>query len=229
MVWRYACGLDIILALIIPPVYEVYRGYIVFSSPVRSTGELLQSPRSSASAFPSHCDKVLYASFSKVHISTATHQKAFERLFDVWTSYYRIMSRYDPTFDLKLNVGHCDLYFMVQWFCLTSRRLFAASTSYFRIMSQYDTTFDLKVNVGHCDLYFMIQWFCLISWRLFDIWILYSGIMSQYDLKFDLKINVSHCDLYFMVQWFCLISWKLFSSWTSYFGTVSQYDPTSDL
>ena len=35
---------------------------------------------------------------------------------DVWTSYIRIMSQYDPTFDLKLNVGHCDLYFMVQWF-----------------------------------------------------------------------------------------------------------------
>ena len=43
--------------------------------------ELLQSPRSfvfvSASAFPAHCDKVLFSSFSKVHISTATHQKAF--------------------------------------------------------------------------------------------------------------------------------------------------------
>ena len=24
------------------------------------------------------------------------------------------MSQYDPTFDLKTNVGHCDLYFMVQ-------------------------------------------------------------------------------------------------------------------
>ena len=42
-------------------------------------GELLQSPRSSVSvsAFPSHCDKVLFPSFPKVHISTATHQKAF--------------------------------------------------------------------------------------------------------------------------------------------------------
>ena len=24
------------------------------------------------------------------------------------------MNQYDPTFDLKINVGHCDLYFMVQ-------------------------------------------------------------------------------------------------------------------
>ena len=37
-------------------------------------GELLWSP---VSAFLSHCNKVLYASLSKVHISTATHQKAF--------------------------------------------------------------------------------------------------------------------------------------------------------
>ena len=38
-------------------------------------GELLESPR--LSAFPSHCDKILFPSFPKVHISTATHQKAF--------------------------------------------------------------------------------------------------------------------------------------------------------
>ena len=37
------------------------------------------------------------------------------RLFDVWTSLFGIVNQYDPTFDLKINVGHCDLYFMVQW------------------------------------------------------------------------------------------------------------------
>ena len=42
------------------------------------------------------------------------------RLFDVWTSYFRIMSQYDTTFDLEINVDRCDLYFMVQWFCLLS-------------------------------------------------------------------------------------------------------------
>ena len=25
-----------------------------------------------------------------------------------------IMNQYDPTLGLKINVGHCDLYFMVQ-------------------------------------------------------------------------------------------------------------------
>ena len=66
-------------------------------------------------------------------------------LRDVWTSYFGIMSQYDPTFDLKINVCHCDLYFMVHWFCLISWRLFYVWTSYFEIMSQYDPMFDLKL------------------------------------------------------------------------------------
>ena len=121
----------------------------------------------------------------------------------------------------KINVGHCDLYFMVQWFCLIFWRLFDIWTPYFGIMSQYDPMFDLKINVGHCDLYFMVQWFCLISWRLFDIWPPYFGIMSQYDPMFDLEINVGHCDLYFIVHWFCLICLYLmdechtFGKWVS--------------
>ena len=150
---------------------------------------------------------------------------SWRRLFDIWTSYFGIMSQYDPMCDFKINVGHCDLYFMVQWFNLIAWRLFDVWSSYFRIMSQY----DLKINLGHCDLYFMVQWFCLISWRLFDVWTSYFGIMSQYDTTFDLKINVGHCVLYFMVQWFCLISWRLFDIWTPYFDIMSQYDLMFDL
>ena len=48
------------------------------------------------------------------------------------------MNQYDPMFDLKINVGHCDLYFM-------------------GIIGQYDRTFDLNINVCHCDLYFMVH------------------------------------------------------------------------
>ena len=33
-------------------------------------------------------------------------------------------NEWDMTFDLKINVGHTDLYFMVQWFCFISSRLF---------------------------------------------------------------------------------------------------------
>ena len=117
---------------------------------------------------------------------------------------FGIMSQYDPKFDLKINIGHYDLYVMVQWFCLISWRLFDVRTSYFGSMNQYDQMFDLKINVGHCDLYSMVQWFCLVSWRLFDAWTLLFGIMSQYDPKFYLKINIGHCDLYFMASDFAL-------------------------
>ena len=93
-------------------------------------------------------------------------------------------------FDFTINVNLCDLYFMVQWFCLLSWRLFDVWTSLFGIMGQYDPTFDLKINVGHCDLYFMVQWFCLISPRLFDGWVSYFQKLSQCDPNFDLKINI---------------------------------------
>ena len=132
-------------------------------------------------------------------------------IFKTISCMYIILSnQYDAMFDLKIHVGHCDLYFMVQWFCLVSWRLFDVWTSLFRIMNQYDPTFDLKIIVGHCDLYFMVHWFCVISWRLFDVWTSLFGIMTQYDQTFDLKIIVGHCDLYFMVQWFWIISWRLF-------------------
>ena len=118
------------------------------------------------------------------------------------------MNQYDQTFDLKINVCHCELYSTVQWFCLISWRLFDVWTLLFGIMSRYDPKFDLKINIGYCDLYFIVQWFCVTSRRLFDVWTSYFGIKGQYDLTFDLKINVGLYDLYFMVQWLCLISPK---------------------
>ena len=72
------------------------------------------------------------------------------------TSHFGIMGHTDPTFDLKINVGLSDLYFMVQWFCLISPRLFDAWVSYFQIMRQCDPNFDLKVNRSQHDLYFMV-------------------------------------------------------------------------
>ena len=67
--------------------------------------------------------------------------------------------------------GQCDLYFMVEWFCLISWRLFDGLMSNILIMSHCDATFDVKINIGHSDLYFMVQWFCLISW----IYLIYEG------------------------------------------------------
>ena len=89
-----------------------------------------------------------------------------------------IMSQYDPKFDLKINTGHCDLYLMVNWFCVISGQLFDVWTSYFGIMGQYDPTFDLKINVGLSYLQYMVHCFCLISPRLFDAWMSYFEIDS---------------------------------------------------
>ena len=92
------------------------------------------------------------------------------RLFDVWPSYFGIMSQYGKTFDLKINVGHWDLYFMVQQFCLISWIVFDGCMSYFRKISLCNTTFDLKINLGHSDLYFMVQWFLhfyILLWKTF--------------------------------------------------------------
>ena len=129
---------------------------------------------------------------------------------------------YNRTFDLKINVGHCDLYFMVQWFCLIFWRLFDVLRSYFGIMSQYDTTFDFKINVGHCDLYFMVQWFYLMK----TIWYM-NTILWDYEsvwLMFDLKIFCSTLWPIFhgpvilpnvlkTIQWLNVILWDYESVW----------------
>ena len=49
------------------------------------------------------------------------------RLFDVWTSYCGIKGQYDLTFDRKINVGLCDLYFMVQWLCYVAKTIWCMS------------------------------------------------------------------------------------------------------
>ena len=64
--------------------------------------------------------------------------------------------QYDPKFDLKINIGHCDIY--ISWssdFELQDYLIYEHHTS--GIMGQYDLTFDLKINAGPCDLYFMVQ------------------------------------------------------------------------
>ena len=66
------------------------------------------------------------------------------------------MSQYDPKFDLKINIGHYDLYSWSSDFAVYIED-FDVCTSYFGSMNQYDQTFDLKINVGHCDLYSMVQ------------------------------------------------------------------------
>ena len=148
------------------------------------------------------------------------HTLGVWRLFDAWALLFGIMGRYDPKFDLKINIGHYDLYFMAHWFCVISWRLFDVWTSYFGIKSQYISwSSDFAL---YLEDYLMYVHHTLGVWRLFDAWALLFGIMGRYDPKFDLKINIGHYDLYFMAHWFWVISW-LFDVWTSFFGIKSQY------
>ena len=66
------------------------------------------------------------------------------------------MSQHDPTFDLKINVALCDLYFMISDFVFYFEDCLMYEHHYFGL-SRYDPTFDLKINVCHCDLYLMVQ------------------------------------------------------------------------
>ena len=102
------------------------------------------------------------------------------RLFDVWTPYFRIMSQYDPTFDLKINVGNCDLYFMVHWFCLISWRLFDVWTSYFGLwVSRPDIWHKSKCRSpwpifhGSSDLPYILKtilMYEIIFWDYESVW-----------------------------------------------------------
>ena len=73
----------------------------------------------------------------------------------------------DPIIDVKIYLCWCDLYFMVQWFCLISWILFCWINVTPGILVPCDPIIDVKIYLFWCDLYFMVQWFCLISWILF--------------------------------------------------------------
>ena len=66
------------------------------------------------------------------------------------------MNHYDPTFDLKIIVGHCDIFHSPVILGYILKTIWCMN-----IILQdywlYDHIFDLKVNVCHCDLYFMVQ------------------------------------------------------------------------
>ena len=98
-------------------------------------------------------------------------------LFDVCIAYFRSMTQYDMTFDLKINVGHCDLCSIVQWFALYLED-YLMYEQYYLGLWQYDPKFDLKRNIGQDDLYFMVQWF--LPYILKTIWCMYI-ILWEYE------------------------------------------------
>ena len=80
---------------------------------------------------------------AKVTMTYISHSSDLTYIL-IWCTNIGIISWYDLMFDLKINVGHCDLYFMVHWFCLISLRLFDIWRPNLGIMSQYDPIFYLK-------------------------------------------------------------------------------------
>ena len=140
------------------------------------------------------------------------------------------MSQYDTMFDLQINVGHCDIYFMVQWFCFISWRLFDVWTSYFRIMSHYDQSFDLKINVDHCGLYFMVHWFCFIS--LTSIRCMNIILWDYESVCHDIWPQNKCRSLWLIFHGPMILSYVLKIIWymsTILYGIMSQYDPMFDL
>ena len=103
------------------------------------------------------------------------------RLFDVCTSYCGSMNQYDPTFDLKINVGHCDLYSMVQ--CLISWRLFDVHvwTILFGIVSQYDPKFDLRCR----SLWHIFHGPVILPCILKTIWCMYIILWEYVSVQPD--------------------------------------------
>ena len=73
-----------------------------------------------------------------------------------WTSYFGIMSQYDTTFDLKIFVGHCDVYFMVHWICRISWRLLWCMNI---ILRDYESVWHNIWPRNKCRS----LWICLIS------------------------------------------------------------------
>ena len=116
----------------------------------------------------------------------------------------------DPMNDHLLYLGHCDLYFMVQWFLpyilnticwinVTPGILVPLWPDYWR---QNISLLVWPIFHGSVILPYILNTICWIN--------VTPGILLPCDPMNDHLLYLGHCDLYFMVQLFCLISWILF-------------------
>ena len=83
--------------------------------------------------------------------------------------FFFIMNQYDPTHDLKINIGHHDLYFTVQWFCLISWWLLMYESVRPDIWPQNKCRslwhiFHGPLIVPYLDGYFIYEHHCLGLW-----------------------------------------------------------------
>ena len=134
------------------------------------------------------------------------------------------MSQYDTTFDFKIDVGHYDLYFMVQWVCLISWRLFDMNTILLDYVSVWPNVWSKNKCMSLWPIFHgpVILSYILKTIQWLNIVLILTHSHTHTDWTSDLKKFIGHYDPYFMVQWFCLTSWRLFDVWTLYFVIISQ-------
>ena len=94
------------------------------------------------------------------------------------------MNLYDLSFDLRINVHRCDLYFMVQLFGHISWMLFDVWTVLFGCMIQYYVIFDLRVDVGHCDFALHIEDNLMYEHHTLDYESVWHNIWPQNNVGF---------------------------------------------
>ena len=98
----------------------------------------------------------------------------------------------------QINICDCDLYFMVQWFCLMSQRLFDGWVPYFQIMRRFPQLWPQNKYRSAWPIFhsivILLSIFKIIWWMKIVV-----GIMGQCDTKIDLMRYMYVRDLYFMV------------------------------
>ena len=108
---------------------------------------------------------------------------------------FTIMKWYDTTFDLNMIVSHCDLYFMVQWFCSISLKAHLTyehhTSRLWNAVTQLFTSIWMQVTVTYIswssDFALYLEDHLTYAHHIFRLW---NG-MTQ---PFDLNMIVSLCD-----------------------------------
>ena len=103
----------------------------------------------------------------------------------------------DPIIDVKIYLCWCDLYFMVQWFCLISWILFVGLLD---ISSMWPNEWPLTISRSLWPIFqhsvILPFIFITISWR-----IVIPGLLYLCDKMIYIQIHLGQCDLYYMAEW----------------------------
>ena len=137
------------------------------------------------------------------------------RLVGAWVSYFQIMRLCDPNFDLKVNIGQRDLYFMVNVTYISWSSDFAYYLQDY-LMDEHHNWYNgsvwrihwpYQVYVGQWPIFYgpaILLHILTIWWRNVVL-----GVTDHCDSKIDLVKYMWVSDLYFMVHWFYFVIVRL--------------------